>query len=353
MKLNLGFSPCPNDTFIFDALVNGHIDTEALQFEPVLEDVETLNRWAIEGKLDITKLSFPALFQNRDAYAILSSGAALGKGVGPLLVAKQQLDMNAIRQYRIAIPGEHTTANFLLSHAFPEAQHRIPTLFSEIEDAVLNERVDLGVIIHENRFTYQQKGLVKICDLGEVWEREQGAAIPLGWIWVSRAGPPFRHCMRYTVTKPIHSRKRIRYFWSNYLQYKSLRKQAGKQFRVPLFQIPIFIFPLSYVLHPSYAFDSIGKKHGISLQHIFFCYRLLMHRVTQLFQMFNHRTPHHAGYAAFGKRWCKNSVFLNIKQIGFTAVTDPVVRIQHQAFINTMCSGILAGHDIRKVIGAF
>jgi 1,4-dihydroxy-6-naphthoate synthase len=186
MKLTLGFSPCPNDTFIFDALVNGHIDTEALQFEPVLEDVETLNRWAIEGKLDITKLSFPALFQNRDAYAILSSGAALGKGVGPLLVAKQQLDMNAIRQYRIAIPGEHTTANFLLSHAFPEAQHRIPTLFSEIEDAVLNEHVDLGVIIHENRFTYQQKGLVKICDLGEVWEQKQGAAIPLGCIAAKR-----------------------------------------------------------------------------------------------------------------------------------------------------------------------
>ena len=189
MKLTLGFSPCPNDTFIFDALVNQKIDTEGFLFEPVLEDVETLNRWTTEGKLDVTKLSFPALFQNLDTYTLLSSGAALGKGVGPLLIAKQQLNMDNLKSYHIAIPGVNTTANFLLSHAFPEAQNRVPTLFSEIENAVLNGVVDLGVIIHENRFTYQQKGLVKICDLGDLWEQKQGAAIPLGGIAAKRSLP--------------------------------------------------------------------------------------------------------------------------------------------------------------------
>jgi 1,4-dihydroxy-6-naphthoate synthase len=153
----------------------------------VLEDVETLNRWAAEGRLDVTKLRFPALFQNKDAYTILSSGAALGKGVGPLLIAKRELDICNLQRYKIAVPGVNTTANFLLSHAFPEAQNRIPTLFSQIEDAVLQERVDLGVIIHENRFTYQQKGLVKLCDLGEVWEQRQSAAIPLGCIAAKRS----------------------------------------------------------------------------------------------------------------------------------------------------------------------
>lgn len=182
MKLTLGFSPCPNDTFIFDALVNGRIDTEGLQFEPLLEDVETLNQWAREGRLHLSKLSLPAFFQQAHQYTLLSSGAALGQGVGPLLIAAKPLDLDRIRQYRIAIPGAHTTANFLLRYAFPQAGHRVPTLFSAIEDAVLNGSVDLGVIIHENRFTYQQKGLVKLCDLGEVWEKRENAPIPLGCI---------------------------------------------------------------------------------------------------------------------------------------------------------------------------
>lgn len=186
MTLTLGFSPCPNDTFIFDALVNGKIDTEGLQFEPVLEDVETLNHWAAEGRLDVTKLSFPALFKAADQYAILQSGAALGKGVGPLLIAQSAVNLPSIENLKIAIPGENTTANFLLSYAFPQAQHRIPTLFSDIENAVLNGDVDLGVIIHENRFTYAQKGLVKICDLGKVWEEREAAPIPLGCIAANR-----------------------------------------------------------------------------------------------------------------------------------------------------------------------
>ncbi len=189
MKLTIGFSPCPNDTFIFDALVNKKIDTGNLDFNAVLEDVQTLNEWAGQGKLDITKLSLPALFQNKEKYVILNSGSALGKGVGPLLIAKRMVDIPDVVHSRIAIPGELTTANFLLSFAFPCAKDRIPMLFSKIEDAVLNEQFDLGVIIHENRFTYQDKGLAKICDLGEIWEQKQQLPIPLGCIAAKRSLP--------------------------------------------------------------------------------------------------------------------------------------------------------------------
>ncbi|GAA4732552.1 1,4-dihydroxy-6-naphthoate synthase [Flavisolibacter ginsenosidimutans] len=189
MKLTLGFSPCPNDTFIFDALVNKKIDTEGLEFEPVLEDVQTLNTWATQGKLDATKLSFPALFNNTNSYAILNAGSALGQGVGPLLIARGDVDVRNIETLRIAIPGENTTANFLLRYAFPQANNKVPLLFSSIEDAVCEGEVDLGVIIHENRFTYQKKGLHKVCDLGEIWEQRESLPIPLGCIAVKRSLP--------------------------------------------------------------------------------------------------------------------------------------------------------------------
>ena len=186
MKLTLGFSPCPNDTFIFDALVNKKIDTEGLEFEVVLEDVQTLNDWAAEGKLDVTKLSFPALFEQMAHYQILSSGAALGKGVGPLLIAKSMVGVPDIDHCTIAVPGENTTANFLLNYAFPLAKNKKHLLFSSIEDAVVNNEVDMGVIIHENRFTYQHKGLIKVLDLGEYWEEKTNVPIPLGCIAVKR-----------------------------------------------------------------------------------------------------------------------------------------------------------------------
>ena len=189
MKLTLGFSPCPNDTFIFDALVNNKIDTEGLLFEPVLEDVQTLNAWSAEGKLDVTKLSFPALFNTSNRYAILNAGAALGNGVGPLLIAKTAIDTINVSDCVVAIPGDATTANFLLSYAFPEAKNKVSLLFSSIEDAVCNGDVDLGVIIHENRFTYQKRGLHKICDLGEIWEQREGLPIPLGCIAAKRSLP--------------------------------------------------------------------------------------------------------------------------------------------------------------------
>jgi 1,4-dihydroxy-6-naphthoate synthase len=188
MNLTIGFSPCPNDTFIFDAMVNRHIDCGDLEFEPVLEDVETLNRWALEGKLQVTKLSFPAFFRSTENYRLLSAGSALGKGVGPLLVSKEErlFSPDEIEQMTIGLPGANTTANLLFSYAFPGAQKKVFRLFSSIEDAVLNGECGVGVIIHENRFTYQEKGLHKQLDLGEYWERETGVAIPLGGIAIHR-----------------------------------------------------------------------------------------------------------------------------------------------------------------------
>jgi 1,4-dihydroxy-6-naphthoate synthase len=187
MKLTLGFSPCPNDTFIFDALVNKKIDTEGLEFDAVLEDVETLNKWSFERKLDITKLSYPAFFQNLDKYILLNSGAALGKGVGPLLISKVKNQKLKIETNSIALPGENTTANLLFSFAYPAAKNKKHMIFSAIEESVLSEQTELGVIIHENRFTYQQKGLHKITDLGEYWEEKMHAPIPLGGIAVKRS----------------------------------------------------------------------------------------------------------------------------------------------------------------------
>lgn len=191
MKLTLGYSPCPNDTFIFDALVNKKIDTEGLMFDAVLEDVETLNQWAYEGRLEITKLSFPAFFQNTDKYVLLSTGAALGEGAGPLLISNNEQAMadEEVNRCTIALPGENTTANFLFSFAYPQARKKIYIRFDAIEDALLNGNADLGVIIHENRFTYRQKGLHLVKDLGAYWcekNRAEGdkknLPVPLGGI---------------------------------------------------------------------------------------------------------------------------------------------------------------------------
>ena len=189
MKLSLGFSPCPNDTFIFDALVNNKIDTEGLEFNVYLEDVETLNKWALEGKLDITKLSFPAFFRSMENYLLLNTGSALGKGVGPLLISDSPNEFSTedINQSSIALPGLHTTANLLFSFAYPDAIDKTFILFSEIENALINKETDLGVIIHENRFTYQQKGLHKIKDLGEYWEEKMESPIPLGGIAINQS----------------------------------------------------------------------------------------------------------------------------------------------------------------------
>lgn len=179
-KFTLGFSPCPNDTFIFDALVNHKIDTKGYEFELQLEDVQTLNEWAIQGKLDFTKISYgvwPVIKQN---HYLLKSGGALGKGVGPLLIYKGEQPSASTMQ--VAIPGVNTTAHLLFSLAFPEVKNKKFLVFNQIEDAVLKGEVDAGVIIHENRFTYAEKGLEKWMDLGNFFEKTFNAPIPLGGI---------------------------------------------------------------------------------------------------------------------------------------------------------------------------
>ena len=188
MKLRIGFSPCPNDTFIFDAMVNGKIDTGNLQFEPILEDVETLNQWALEGKLDITKLSFPAFFQSLNNYILLDAGSALGKGVGPLLVAAKPISDEPVivNKHAVVLPGIHTTAHLLFSFAYPEATKKSFQIFSTIEETVLNTENTLGVIIHESRFTYASKGLHKLMDLGAHWEKIMKVPVPLGGIAIRR-----------------------------------------------------------------------------------------------------------------------------------------------------------------------
>jgi len=189
MTLTLGFSPCPNDTFIFDALLHQKIDTEGLHFKAHIDDVEALNQLAFQNKLDISKLSYHAYAYVVDNYVLLDAGSALGNNCGPLLIARQAISEADIADCRIAIPGRYTTANFLLGLAFPEAQHKEELLFSQIEDAVLNGDFDAGLIIHENRFTYQEKGLVKLMDLGEFWEERTGHPIPLGGIAANRRLP--------------------------------------------------------------------------------------------------------------------------------------------------------------------
>ncbi len=186
MKLTLGFSPCPNDTFIFDALVNNKIDTEGLEFGVYLEDVQTLNEWALSSKLDISKISYGVYPLLLSEYQLLNSGGALGKGVGPLLISKTPIEPSSLQaivnNFTIAVPGKNTTANLLFSMAFPHANNKSFLVFHEIEEAVLCGKVDAGVIIHENRFTYQDKGLVKLMDLGNFWEQQLNVPIPLGGI---------------------------------------------------------------------------------------------------------------------------------------------------------------------------
>jgi 1,4-dihydroxy-6-naphthoate synthase len=187
MKLSLAFSPCPNDTFIFDALVHKRIDTMGFDFEVVLADVEGLNKMAFKSEMDITKLSFHALAHVTDNYQLLNSGSALGNGCGPLLVTKPENIKREVSTLKTAIPGKYTTANFLLGLAYPNLNQKEEVLFSEIEDAVLSGVYDAGLIIHENRFTYEAKGLKLINDLGAYWEEFSGEAIPLGAIAIKRS----------------------------------------------------------------------------------------------------------------------------------------------------------------------
>lgn len=210
MKLTLAFSPCPNDCFIFDAMVHGKIDTEGLEFDVVMEDVEALNQRAFKSELDITKLSFHAFLYVQENYILLKSGSALGFNCGPLLVQGSKFNVQSLDGARIAIPGKNTTANFLLSLAYPNAKNKTEVLFSEIEQGVLDGKYDAGLVIHESRFTYEQKGLKKIMDLGEFWESLIHAPIPLGGIVARRS---FDNDLLQKINRVI--KKSVEYAYAN------------------------------------------------------------------------------------------------------------------------------------------
>jgi 1,4-dihydroxy-6-naphthoate synthase len=189
MRLTLGFSPCPNDTFIFDAMVHGRIDTEGLEFDYFLTDVEELNRKALSSDVDITKISYHAYAYAAQNYLILDAGSAIGHRNGPLLISKNRIGVAELPGLRIAIPGKYTTANLLFSIAWPDVVNKTEYLFSKIEDALLEDEVDAGLIIHETRFTYYRRGLHKLADMGEYWETLTGLPIPLGAIVIKRNIP--------------------------------------------------------------------------------------------------------------------------------------------------------------------
>ena len=206
MTLSLGFSPCPNDCFIFDAILNRRIDLEGLDFSVRLADVEALNRAAFGGEVDVTKLSYHAYAYCASDYVLLDAGSALGRNCGPLLISKRQISNEEVAAgtLKIAIPGKYTTANFLLGLAFPGARDKTELVFSAIEAALLNDDYDAGLIIHENRFTFEAKGLKKIVDLGEFWEHETGAPIPLGGIVINRSLPDgIKHAVNRVVRRSV------------------------------------------------------------------------------------------------------------------------------------------------------
>ncbi len=245
MKLTLGFSPCPNDTFIFDALVNKKIDTEGFEFDTVLADVETLNEWALAGKLDITKLSFPAFFKSLTHYTLLPAGSALGKGVGPLLItdAKHEISNDEINQASIALPGANTTANLLFSFAYPEAKEKTFMLFSAIEEALVNKETDFGVIIHENRFTYQQKGLYKVTDLGEYWEKRMELPLPLGGIAINQS---IKRSLALKINELID--KSLEYAFQNYPVIPDYVKQHSREMSEDVMRQHIDLYVNNYSL---------------------------------------------------------------------------------------------------------
>jgi 1,4-dihydroxy-6-naphthoate synthase len=210
MHFEIGFSPCPNDTFIFDALVNNKIDTQGFTFTTHLQDVQTLNKWALQNKLPITKISYGAMPLLLQHYKILNSGSALGNGVGPILITHSNLKNEVVDNCMVAIPGQNTTAHLLFSLAYPNAKNKIFMPYDDIENFVTQQK-GLGVIIHENRFTYLQKGLKKIIDLGDYWEQQYHVPIPLGGIVIDKNIDP-------TIQKKIDEliKKSIEYAFTQY-----------------------------------------------------------------------------------------------------------------------------------------
>ena len=187
--ISLAISPCPNDTFMFWALLHKQVNTFNLTINVTFMDIEQLNRAATEHEFDVIKISYAHYPKVSNAYQLLTSGSALGFGNGPLLVSRRRIYPDEVSHLRIAIPGTDTTANMLLTIAYPEATNKKEYLFSDIEEVVLSDEADAGLLIHETRFTYKQKGLHKILDLGEYWEKTSSMPLPLGGIAVRRNLP--------------------------------------------------------------------------------------------------------------------------------------------------------------------
>ena len=266
MKFSLGFSPCPNDTFIFDALVNHKIDTEGFEFDVVLEDVQTLNQWAIEGKLDFSKISYGVLPVVSREYAVLESGGALGKGVGPLLITTNDtLHKKEVKDMRVAIPGLNTTAHLLFSFAYPEVKEKVFMVFNEIEDTVKNGVVDAGVIIHENRFTYQLKGLQKIQDLGEYWENTIHAPIPLGGI-VGKRSIDKEHLLK--MNRLI--RKSLEYSFEHYPAVSDYVKQHAQEMEESVMLQHIDLYVNNYSLQ-------LGEEGKVMVNKLLEVYQQITH----------------------------------------------------------------------------
>ncbi len=242
MNFTLGFSPCPNDTFIFDALVNHKIDTQGISFDVRLEDVETLNELALNNKLDFSKISYGVLPNILKNYKVLNSGSALGTGVGPLLISKKPVEFEDVSDYTIAIPGENTTAHLLFSVAFPGARNKVFKRYDEIENFVLNSGGNnLGVIIHENRFTYAAKGLYKIVDLGNYWEEKTGFPIPLGGIVANK-----RIDEKFINTVDALIKQSIEYAFSNYPEIPVYVQQNSQEMEVEVMKKHIDLYVNDY-----------------------------------------------------------------------------------------------------------
>ncbi len=218
MKLTLNISPCPNDTFMFDAIVNRRIDTAPFDISVEYLDIEQLNARVLEGGAQISKISYAVYPSIAERYRILDSGSALGRGNGPLLVSKSEVDLSN-PYLRVVVPGMHTTANALMSRLYPHIEHKSPMLFSEIAEAVADGRFDAGVLIHEGRFTYKERGLRLVADLGVEWESRTGLPLPLGAIVASRDLPSevvvrfeelLRQSIAYAFAHPEESRAYVK-----------------------------------------------------------------------------------------------------------------------------------------------
>jgi len=255
-KLSIGFSPCPNDTFIFDALIHGKIDTEGLEFEVFIADVEELNEKALHRDLDITKLSYHAFLYILEKYIMMDSGSALGNNCGPLLI-KNSGSANPSVNDLIAIPGKYTTANFLLNYAFPELQNKKEVLFSEIESVIKNEEVSAGLIIHENRFTYADRGFEKVKDLGEYWEQNTGMPIPLGGIAIKRN---LDKSLQEKVQRLI--RKSIEFAFKNPSESLAFVKQNAQEMDVEIMQKHIDLYVNDYSI-------SLGEKGKAAIEYMY------------------------------------------------------------------------------------